>query len=298
MFEFILSIWLSFVLVSASRKSRKCAATLPLFLGKDIPMLSFRFCLRWGGGVEEGLQSIQVLCGSSDSNVPTSEGVCQSSTVLISIGYVEMSSLSNFSDFIGLSSAWVGFSCASVAGAKEIMVLTLKGFIDGFKLLGLERMMGCCCPYLYGIVTSLESDSIVTICGSGDDTDEIVITSLASTPASSIELKITDMLFLSGLFFPDELLTQKTSESVKSRVIGLNIFNEVKNYLFSCYFRKVELKKWFNLAGNKDSLPWSGIFFPWLELELMKSGNWQWKLKLMVCKQNQGMEIWKWGTLE
>ena len=41
----------------------------------------------------------------------------------------------------------------------------------------------------YGIVGSLESESIVTICGSSEATEEIVIVSLAIAPYSCVELR-------------------------------------------------------------------------------------------------------------
>ena len=108
-------------------------------------MLSIRFCLRGGGGV--GIESKYILRGSFHSKVLTSEDFCQSSTLLISIGGVELSEMSNIPDFIGLSSAWVGFCCAFV-GAVETMAMTLKGVIGRFKSLRFGGMMACCRPYL------------------------------------------------------------------------------------------------------------------------------------------------------
>ena len=37
-------------------------------------------------------------------------------------------------------------------------------------------MVGCCRSYLSGTVGSVECDSILTLCGSGDAADEILIT--------------------------------------------------------------------------------------------------------------------------
>ena len=48
--------------------SQVCCHTPP-FLGKDIPMLSFLFCLRGGGGVEEGLEATDTFLGSLESKV-------------------------------------------------------------------------------------------------------------------------------------------------------------------------------------------------------------------------------------
>ena len=63
-------------------------------------------------------------------------------------------------------------------------------------------------------MSALESDSIVTICGSGEATEEIVIVSGSMAPDNCGELSITGVLFLMGLFSGGECSTQKTSESV------------------------------------------------------------------------------------
>ena len=136
-----------------------------------------------------------ILRGSSDSNAPTSEVVCRASTALICIGDCELLEQSNIFWCIGLSPAWVGYCCASVAVAGVTLVITLKGFNGRFKLLRLRGMMGWWGPYSYGIVSSLESFSIVAIFGSWDATDEIVISSLAWAPDSSVELKISGVFF-------------------------------------------------------------------------------------------------------
>ena len=52
---------------------------------------------------------------------------------------------------------------------------------------------------LYGNVGPLESESSVTIRGSGEATEEIVITSLSIAPDGSVELRIAGLLFLIGL---------------------------------------------------------------------------------------------------
>ena len=48
--------------------------------------------------------------------------------------------------------------------------------------------------FRYGVVGSFESNSIVTICGSWDATDEIVITSLSWVPNSSVQFRTTSAL--------------------------------------------------------------------------------------------------------
>ena len=54
---------------------------------------------------------------------------------------------------------------------------------------------------------SLESESIVTIRGSGEATEEIVIASLSIAPDSCVELRIAGVLFLMVLLSADECST-------------------------------------------------------------------------------------------
>ena len=61
---------------------------------------------------------------------------------------------------------------------------------------------------------SLESDSIVTICGSSEATAEVVIVPLAIAFDSCVELKTAGVLFPAGRLSSDERSTQKTSDSV------------------------------------------------------------------------------------
>ena len=68
----------------------------------------------------------------------------------------------------------------------------------------MARIIGCWLPNPYGNLGSLESESIVTIFGSGDATEEIVIVSLAKAPDSSVGLRTAGVLFLIGQPSPDE----------------------------------------------------------------------------------------------
>ena len=51
---------------------------------------------------------------------------------------------------------------------------------------------------------SLESESLVTICGTREVKEEILIVSLATAPESSAQLRTTEVEFLIGLFSSDE----------------------------------------------------------------------------------------------
>ena len=61
---------------------------------------------------------------------------------------------------------------------------------------------------------SLESESIVTIRGTGEATEEIEIVSVAIAPDSSLKTRTAWILFLIGLPFSGEHSTYKTSDSV------------------------------------------------------------------------------------
>ena len=94
-------------------------------------------------------------------------------------------------------------SCRTTA----IVANTLKGLGGKLRSLRLGGTIGCWLPNSYGNVGSFESESIVTICGSGEATEEIVIVSLAIAPVSSVELRIAGELFLIGLLSADERST-------------------------------------------------------------------------------------------
>ena len=72
MFEFFLSIKVSFWLVGAVRMPRRCAATLPLF-GKRQPHAQLPFLSSWRRGVEDGLEAIDTCLGSLESKISLEE---------------------------------------------------------------------------------------------------------------------------------------------------------------------------------------------------------------------------------
>ena len=88
-----------------------------------------------------------------------------------------------------------------------IVANTLKGLGGKFRSFKLGGTIGSCAPNAYGNVGSLESDSIVTICGSGEATEEIVIVSGSIAPDNCVELRIAGVLFLMGLLSGDECST-------------------------------------------------------------------------------------------
>ena len=74
---------------------------------------------------------------------------------------------------------------------------------------------------------SLESESSVTIRGSGEATEEIVITSHSIAPDNSVEMRLAGVLLLIGLP-SDDRSTKKTSDSVdedsKERFMAMNCY--------------------------------------------------------------------------
>ena len=56
-------------------------------------------------------------------------------------------------------------------------------------------------------MVSLKSESILTICGSGEATEEIGTASLSIAPDNCVELRIAGVLFLMGLLSADECST-------------------------------------------------------------------------------------------
>ena len=84
---------------------------------------------------------------------------------------------------------------------------TLKGLAGKLRSFKLGGTIGYWAPKAYGKVGSFESDSMVTICGSGEATEEIVIFSGSIAPDNCVEFKIAGVLYLIGLLSGDECST-------------------------------------------------------------------------------------------
>ena len=89
----------------------------------------------------------------------------------------------------------------------DMIINTLNRFGGKLYLLRLGGTISCWFPNTYAIVGSRESDSNITICGSGEATEEIVMVSRASAPDSCVELRTAVVLFRAGIIFPDERST-------------------------------------------------------------------------------------------
>ena len=88
-----------------------------------------------------------------------------------------------------------------------IVANTLKGLGGRLRSFKLGGTIGYWAPNAYGNVGSLESESIVTICGSGEATEEIVIVSGSLASDKYVELRITGVLFRMWLLSGDDCLT-------------------------------------------------------------------------------------------
>ncbi len=88
-----------------------------------------------------------------------------------------------------------------------IVANTMNGLCGKLRSLRLGGLIGCSFPNPYGNVLSLESESAITICGSSEATEEIVIVSFAIAPNSSVELRTAGVSFLIGLSSSDERST-------------------------------------------------------------------------------------------
>ena len=121
--------------------------------------------------------------------------------VLKFIGGVETGDRSDSSGDWGLYSS----SCRFTA----IVANTLNGLGGKLRTLRLGGTIGCWLLSSYVILGSLESESIVTIFGTGEATEEIVNVSLAIAPDSCEELRTAGVLFLIGIPSSDERSTKK-----------------------------------------------------------------------------------------
>ena len=101
-----------------------------------------------------------------------------------------------------------------------IVANTLNGLGGKLRSLRQGGTMGCWLPKSYGNVGLLKSECILTICGSGEATEENLIVSFAIATDSCVELGTARVLFLIGLPSTGERFTKKTSDSVDEESKG------------------------------------------------------------------------------
>ena len=154
-------------------------------------------------------------------------------------------------DGIGDSGDWGLYS--SSARITVIVANTLNELGGKLRSLRLGGTFECWLPNTYEIVGSLESESIVTIRGSREAMEEIVIFYFAIAPDSSVELRNAWILFLIGLLSFDERSTYKTTDSVveeSKEEIGFIAINCRRQGSLredmSCWIRWSYLKRWWN----------------------------------------------------
>ena len=111
------------------------------------------------------------------------------------MGGVEMG---DGSDGLGDRGLYSLFSSSSVF-TTALVARTLNGLGGRFRSFKLGGIFESCRPNPYGLVSSLESESIVTICGSSDAVDDIEITSWVSSTDISVKFRTI------GVFGPGRL---------------------------------------------------------------------------------------------
>ena len=122
-------------------------------------------------------------------------------------------------------------SCPShVVFIGAIVAKMLNGLSGRFKSFKLGGTIGSCRPNLYGIVGSMERSLRVTICGSGDATEETVGISVVSVSDSSVEFRIFGQLFRCELrlFVFSRKNTSETTESAEILEAMLNFTSEIE----------------------------------------------------------------------
>ena len=113
--------------------------------------------------------------------------------------------------------------------AACIVARMLNGLGGRFRLFKLRGVIEGCRPNPYGTVGPLESESIVTICGSGDATVDMKIISRVSSPDISVELR-TIGVFVWVDFGHWMTVPHKTHQSQSNSVINWNPSLKVVNY--------------------------------------------------------------------
>ena len=220
MFEFLPSIRVSFWLVRVGRMPRMCAATLPLFV-KRHPYAQFPFLSsesRRSGGRARGDGYISWLVGVEGvarRNIPVDP-----SGLITSVGDGIVScGIRCVAAFNGTDIHWRRWNGDGMDGSGDwglyalsaritaIVASTLKGLGGKLKSFRLGGTIGRWLPNPNGIAGSLESESSVTIRGSGEATEEIVITFPSIVPGISVELRIARVLFRIGLPSSDDWCT-------------------------------------------------------------------------------------------
>ena len=104
---------------------------------------------------------------------------------------------------------------SSAGFTTTIVARMLNGLGCRFRSFRFGGITGSCRQKPYGIVGSLESESVVTICGSGDAMDDIEIISRISLPDITVELRTIGVFDLGGLWSLDDCSTKNTSESIE-----------------------------------------------------------------------------------
>ena len=176
----------------------KCVAT-SLFPGKRISVLSFCFCLLGGGGLEVGLHARDIKWGSSEQNVSTSDDASQA-FIACANHHWWCWCIRNIKQF---PLYWEVIKCTGWGVGSWLRYLFpwywrhhVERVIRQIQILqsGENQLLS---PVAIGRFSLFEFDSIVTSCGTGDATEEVVVTSRANAPNNCMGLT-TSVFFVSG----------------------------------------------------------------------------------------------------
>ena len=177
-----------------------CCDTPPSF-GKDIPRLIFLFCALGGDGGGEGLGGRKyILLGSSlEWNVSSSVVVYDVSQLLKALTFIGGDDIEDDTDGSGDSGLYRSLLSSCVESTTAMVARMLNGLGGRPRSFRLGGTIGSCRPNPYGIVGSLESSSMINICGWGDAIDETEGIRAVCCSDSSVELRIFGVLCLCGL---------------------------------------------------------------------------------------------------
>ena len=122
LFQFVGDPGMFFPSSNALTQASQVCCNTPRFLRNAIRMFLFRFCPVCGGG-REGPDVIEILRGSSEEKMPTSDDVSRMTTVLIAISGVEIDNTSEGTGDWGRS---LSLCCSTRDGTTAIVARILK----------------------------------------------------------------------------------------------------------------------------------------------------------------------------
>ena len=204
--------------VNACPQSSQTCCDTPFF-GERTSLCWASVSISWVALKERGLK-VGLFFGA-----PLMSRTCHLLAVRMFIGGVKLDDSSDGTGDCGfsLSSHW------RIVGGTTATVARLLKELDGrFKSFKLGVIIGSCLPWRERKLARLSPNWLSVFWSAGDATVEMVIFYLVCVPESSVDLRISWVLFRFGLCTPDNCSTQKKSESVELKELLLLIFKEMK----------------------------------------------------------------------